>query len=136
MLEAYYPREHYNSGFMILKQAEHYLDEEKRMAIAKKFIHGSVKNMLAVLKYYNNREKDLDRQITAISDLAEKIDEMDEINKLMAIEGNIREIYYGSFDIIVDDEYFEFGKRTKQPPKNRMNSLISFGNSILLYDCF
>jgi len=34
----------------------------------------------------------LDRQITAISDLAEKIDEMDEINKLMAIEGNIREI--------------------------------------------
>jgi len=49
---------------MILKQAEHYLDEEKRMAIAKKFIHGSVKNMLAVLKYYNNREKDLDRQIT------------------------------------------------------------------------
>jgi len=39
----YYPREHYNSGFMILKQAEHYLDEEKRMAIAKKFIHGSVK---------------------------------------------------------------------------------------------
>jgi len=46
----YYPREHYNSGFMILKQAEHYLDEEKRMAIAKKFIHGSVKNMLAVFK--------------------------------------------------------------------------------------
>jgi len=57
---------------MILKQAEHYLDEEKRMAIAKKFIHGSVKNMLAVLKYYNNREKDLDRQITAISDLQKK----------------------------------------------------------------
>ncbi|GAE87584.1 type I-B CRISPR-associated endonuclease Cas1b [Acetivibrio straminisolvens] len=127
----YYPREHYNSGFMILKQAEHYLDEKKRMAIAKKFIHGSVKNMLAVLKYYNNREKDLNGQITAINDLAEKVDGMNGISNLMAIEGNIREIYYSSFDVIVNDEYFEFDRRTKQPPKNRMNSLISFGNSML-----
>jgi len=120
---------------MILKQAEHYLDEEKRMAIAKKFIHGSVKNMLAVLKYYNNREKDLDRQITAISDLAEKIDEMDEINKLMAIEGNIREIYYGSFDIIVDDEYFEFGKEQNNHRKSN-EFFDQLWKQHTLYDCF
>ncbi|MFZ5989083.1 MAG: type I-B CRISPR-associated endonuclease Cas1b [Bacillota bacterium] len=127
----YYPREHYNSGYMVLKQAEHYLDEKRRMAIAKMFVYGSAKNMLAVLKYYNNREKDLNREITAIVDLTDKADSMEGINELMAIEGNIRERYYNAFDIIIDNEYFEFGKRTKQPPKNRLNSLISFGNSIL-----
>ena len=26
----FYPREHYNSGYMILKQAEYYLDSEKK----------------------------------------------------------------------------------------------------------
>lgn len=34
----YYPREHYNSGFMLLKQAEYYLDENKRVCLAYKFI--------------------------------------------------------------------------------------------------
>jgi len=49
----------------------------------------------------------------------------------MAIEGNIREIYYNAFDYIVDDENFSMDERTKRPPKNRMNALISFGNSLL-----
>jgi len=29
---SYYPREHYNSGYMILKQAEHYLDGRYRLS--------------------------------------------------------------------------------------------------------
>ncbi|HEC92057.1 MAG TPA: CRISPR-associated endonuclease Cas1, partial [Candidatus Atribacteria bacterium] len=49
----YYPREHYNSGYMILKQAEFYLDNEKRILLAQKFVDGAVSNMLRVLKYYN-----------------------------------------------------------------------------------
>ena len=52
----------------------------------------------------------------------------------MAIEGNIRDIYYDGFDKIINDELFEFKRRTKRPPLNRLNSLISFGNS-LLYTC-
>ncbi len=127
----YYPREHYNSGFMVLKQAEHYLDEGKRIVIARHFIYGSAKNMLAVLKYYNHRDKYLDNEIAAITDLTEKVGTMTGINELMAIEGNIRETYYSAFDAIIDNEIFEFEKRTRQPPKNRLNSLISFGNSVL-----
>jgi len=33
---SFYPREHLNSGYMILKQAEHYLDIDKRLTLAKK----------------------------------------------------------------------------------------------------
>lgn len=49
----------------------------------------------------------------------------------MAVEGNAREIYYSAFDIIVDNEDFAFAKRTRRPPQNRLNALISFGNSLL-----
>lgn len=35
---SFYPREHYNSGYMILKQAEYYLDQEKRLELAKSFV--------------------------------------------------------------------------------------------------
>ena len=49
---SYYPREHYNSGYMILKQAEHYLDERRRLDLARRFVAGSGRNMLRALKYY------------------------------------------------------------------------------------
>ncbi|SHM76414.1 CRISPR-associated endonuclease Cas1 [Caldanaerovirga acetigignens] len=49
----------------------------------------------------------------------------------MAIEGNIRENYYSSFDRILEDPDFEFFKRSKRPPENNLNTLISFGNSLV-----
>ena len=52
---SFYPREHYNSGYLILRQAEHYLNEKKRIALARKFVAGALRNMLQVLKYYHKR---------------------------------------------------------------------------------
>ena len=53
----YYPRKHLNSGYMILKQAQFYLEEDKRLVLAKSFVDGSYKNILKVLIYYKNRGK-------------------------------------------------------------------------------
>ncbi|MDD4518718.1 MAG: CRISPR-associated endonuclease Cas1, partial [Limnochordia bacterium] len=36
----YYPREHYNSGAVIIKQREHYTNEELRLKIASRFVYG------------------------------------------------------------------------------------------------
>ncbi|MCR4436993.1 MAG: type I-B CRISPR-associated endonuclease Cas1b [Clostridiales bacterium] len=128
----YYPREHNNSGYMTLKQAEYYLDEAKRRFLAYRFVEGSVKNILQVLKYYAARGKDnIHETIESIERLLGTADPGMEIEKLMAVEGNIRETYYGAFDSILDDPEFGFEKRTKRPPKNYLNTLISFGNSLL-----
>ena len=55
---------------------------------------------------------------------------MDTIPRIMEVEGKIRDIYYARMDTIVPDE-FKMKKRVRQPPNNRMNSLISFGNSLM-----
>lgn len=128
---SYYPREHYNSGYMILKQAEHYLDPQKRFLLAYKFVLGAVLNIKRVLGYYINRGVDLDKYLEQIESLGDSLSEQEDIEGLMAIEGNIREVYYSSFNSIIDSEEFEIDKRTKRPPENRMNALISFGNSLL-----
>ena len=127
----YYPREHYNSGFMILKQAECYLDKEKRLELAKRFVWGACKNIEKVLNYYNMREISLKEILLKLSPLEDSITSQHDIESLMAIEGNIREIYYSAFDLIVNNESFVMDTRTKRPPRNRMNALISFGNSLL-----
>lgn len=128
---SYYPREHLNSGYVILKQSEHYLDDKKRLTIASKIVEGSIKNMLNVIKYYSNRGKDLTNIEENINLLYSRINGCNDINELMAIEGNVREIYYRGFDIIIDNDDFKFEQRTRRPPKNHLNALISFGNSLL-----
>jgi CRISPR-associated protein Cas1 len=57
-----------------------------------------------------------------------------EISELMAIEGNAREIYYRSWNKIFPKD-FHFDKRTRGPPANMINALISFGNSLVYSTC-
>lgn len=116
---------------MILRQAEHYLEHQKRIIIARKFVLGAFRNIRQVLKYYNNRGKDLEDIIRSIELMAETIQHADDNNSLMSIEAHIREMYYKAFDIIISNDDFSFQERTRRPPKNEINTLISFGNSIL-----
>ena len=132
---SFYPREHLNSGYVILRQAEIYLDGEKRLELAKLFIQGGVKNILRVLKYYQSRGKQIEEIIANIEKLTESIDSSPGIDVLMAIEGNIREHYYHSFDSILQNKDFLFESRTRRPPKNNLNTLISFGNSLMYSIC-
>jgi CRISPR-associated protein Cas1 len=131
----FYPREHLNSGYMVLKQAEHYLDGSSRLDIACRFVEGSVKNILRVLKYYENRGKDITERITAIEALLPAVNECDNVAALMAIEGNVRDQYYRTFDEIIGQPDFIFESRSRRPPKNHLNALISFGNSFLYTVC-
>jgi CRISPR-associated protein Cas1 len=132
---SFYPREHTNSGYMILKQAEHYLDPAKRVTLARKFVAGAVENIKKVLAYYQNRGKDLGEFIGKIGIISKSLPSCNSTDELMAIEGNIREQYYYAFDRILDNEHFVFEGRTRRPPKNRLNALISFGNSVLYTVC-
>ncbi len=127
----YYPREHLNSGYMILRQAEHYMNVQKRQKIAAEFVMGASKNIQQVIKYYSNRGKDLGEVETGIKQLEEKIYDCKDIQELMAVEGNIREYYYRAFDRILEKPEFSFEQRTRRPPQNNLNTLISFGNSMI-----
>lgn len=132
---SFYPREHLNSGYMILRQSEHYLDEGKRLAIAREIVHGAAKNIRQVLKYYQGRGKDVTDVLLPVEKLQEAVDGCTDIPSLMAIEGNIRDHYYKAFDEIIGDPGFIFQVRSRRPPKNHLNTLISFGNSLLYTIC-
>jgi CRISPR-associated protein Cas1 len=128
---SFYPRSHYNSGYMILKQAEHYMNYERRILLAKKFVEGAIKNMIKNLKYYEARDKELSVPITILENFLSKVSNVRTVEELMAIEGNAKEEYYKAFNIIIKNPEFSFEKREKRPPKSRLDSLISFGNSLL-----
>jgi CRISP-associated protein Cas1 len=132
---SFYPREHLNSGYVILKQAEWYMNQKKRLSIARRIVFGAVENMLKVLKYYRNRGKQIDMVIETIESWQSRLVDQKEIPELMAVEGRIREVYYSAFDLILENPNFPFEKRTRRPPRNELNALISFGNSLLYTIC-
>jgi CRISPR-associated protein Cas1 len=127
----FYPREHYNSGHMILKQSEYYLDLSKRLSLAKKFVTGAINNITRVMTYYESRGKNLESYIQYIKGFKEKIESVSDIDTLMSYEGNARNYYYKSFNEIIDSDLFRYKERTRRPPETMLDALISFGNTLL-----
>ena len=130
---SFMPRDGLLSGRMLLAQTAFYQNKKKRVVLAQKFIEGAAANMLKNLNYYNRRGKDLSPQIERINNLAEGISGTSEIDELMGVEGNIRMSYYEAFDLILND--FQMEGRSKQPPQNEVNALISFGNMMCYSQC-
>jgi CRISP-associated protein Cas1 len=126
-------KEYLLAGKMQVAQTTHYMDGSKRLTIARKFIEGAAFNMIKNLRYYHNRDKALDIQIATIEAYAAQIAGCNAIDQLMGLEGNIRQVYYSAFDTIIKE--FQFGHRTKQPPLNQLNALISFGNMMCYAVC-
>ncbi len=128
---SFYPREHLNSGYMILKQAEHYLSKEKRLLLARLFVWGALENIKKVLAYYINRGVGIEDIKDNIENLQNQLSDVQSVEEAMALEGNARDYYYRAFNKILDNSDFTFEERTRRPPRNRLNALISFGNSLL-----
>lgn len=127
----YYPREYLESGELILQQAEYYKDNQKRLNLARRFVQGSIENMLAIISYYKNRGRDLLSIEDKLKEFLQEISTVESVDTLMGLEGNSRNTYYSAFDKIIDNSDFPFVNRTRQPPSNEVNALISFGNSII-----
>jgi len=125
-----YPRDYLVSGFTVVDQARYYLDPALRLELARKFVEGAAFNILKNLRYYNNRQRELDDVIEQIENALRSVEHISNVPELMAVEGHIRELYYGGWTQILDDLY-EFKKRTRQPPDNIVNALISFSNMLV-----
>lgn len=130
---SFMPKDYLLAGKMQIEQTKHYSSKAKRLTIAQKFVEGAAFNILKNLKYYQSRGKDLGGIIETIEGYSDSIQQTTDIDMLMGVEGNIRQVYYEGFDIILND--FAMNGRSKQPPKNEVNALVSFGNMMCYSLC-
>ncbi len=121
---SFYPREEMVSGTLVVKQVEHYLNLQKRMILARKFVEGAVHNLKRNLEKREGFEGEIER----IKEISGRIEQVPTPQELMGVEANIRRIYYSTWERITG---WEFEERTMRPPQNPLNALISFGNSLV-----
>lgn len=125
---SFMPKEYLLAGKMQIEQTKTYLKTGRRIHLASRLIEGASYNMLKNLKYYDHRDRDLASHITQIETYSATLANATSTAEIMGIEGNIRQTYYSAFDQIITD--FAMESRTKQPPSNEINALISFGNMV------
>jgi len=124
------PERGQTSGQTVVKQVRAYDDGGHRLGIAREFVGGSIHNMRANVSYYDNRKHDFGDTLTALDSRREEIAAVDSVEEAMGVEANARRAYYATFDEILPDG-FVFEGRKYNPPENKVNSLISFGNSLV-----
>lgn len=132
------------SGNVLLrkKQYEYMGDEEKSVSIIKSMLYAKLINSRYMIKRYmrnSNVEEIRDRlnnaadSITSIAGLIEKNESAD---SMRGLEGAAASVYFGVFDdmLLAKNEEMRFVKRSKRPPENRFNALLSFLYMLLKND--
>lgn len=116
-----------------LKQLRIYDSEKDRLALARSLEIASVSNIRANLRYYGRRKdsEELKKVVQDLNILISKINEAKDINQMMIFEAQARQKYYQTFNIILEGSDFRFEKRTRRPPLDPLNAMISFGNTLL-----
>jgi CRISPR-associated protein Cas1 len=105
--------------------------------LAKRFIKGKIKNCEVVLRRYNRNfgYDDVDEIIDELKRYVLKVESSEDVEQLLGFEGNASKIYFKGLGRMVREE-FSFNKRTRQPPTDKFNSLLSFGYTLLLYEIY
>ncbi len=129
---SFIPRQRNISGLVVVQQCAWYLDNTKRLTLAKAFVKGSVFNMLKNVRYYEHRGRGLKSVREGLEGVLEELDGVGEIASLRGLEGKARDLYYDGWqEILTVGEPFVLKKRQRRPPSNPINALISFGNGLL-----
>jgi CRISPR-associated protein Cas1 len=125
------------------KQFVDSLDSYNSLSIAKSFLIGKIYNSRWVLERAKRDHAlriDVDRLNEHIAFLAEslgKISDCGSMEELRGIEGVSAKSYFEVFDdlILRDKDTFYFNDRTRRPPLDKVNALLSFIYALLSGDC-
>lgn len=134
-IQSYFiPERMKSSAAVVLAQCQLYQSAEKRLAVAKKFDLAHLHNLRANCRYYLKKagQKGTLRQIEAeLTEAMSAIKLAKSVDELMLIEARGKQAYYRLFNQVLNQPAFAFVKRTKRPPRDALNALISFGNTVL-----
>lgn len=123
----YYPKKKNVSGMLVVKQASFYSDMDSRLVLAKSFIDSAIHHILRNIRRHERVPTEL---IERIQLERENVKAAKDVPSLMGAEGRARKSYYECLQYILKND-FGFINRNRRPPKDPLNALISFGNSIM-----
>lgn len=111
-------------------------DNDRQLHVVRSFIRGKLKNYRNTL-LRARREGVIDLSDIAIAPLDSSIKALEaatNINTLRGLEGAGSATYFGLFGQLIRNPEFQFTVRTRRPPTDPVNALLSLGYTLLLND--
>lgn len=104
------------------------------LAFAKKIISAKIHNQMVVCRRYR-RDLNLQSELQKMYLAEQKVLQSTSMEELMGYEGLAARIYFSALSKVVEPA-FSFQRRTRQPPKDAFNSMLSLGYTMLLYEIY
>lgn len=118
------------------QQARIYYDEKFKIDFCRRITKAKINNQRVILRrYYKKEDKSIELGLKEMKMMSRKIDACNTIEEVMGCEGNAARIYFKCLGKMIKLE-FQFNGRSKRPPKDEFNSLISLGYSIVLNEIY
>lgn len=112
-------------------------DKDFCLQLAKKTVDCKIHNQRTILRNYNRRSQieKVDSIYKKIKILSEKICGADSVKAVMGYEGSVARLYFQALGLVLPEEFF-FAKRTRKPPRDKFNAMLSLGYTLLLNDFY
>ncbi|MBW1676146.1 MAG: type I-C CRISPR-associated endonuclease Cas1 [Deltaproteobacteria bacterium] len=131
-------------GNVLLRRAQYEasLNEQKSLSIARNMVAGKIKNARQLL-LRGARETKAQSDADEIRGAAEKlgrtiqlVQTCENVDNLRGLEGEAARDYFNVFDRLIREnrEDFKFETRSRRPPRDRINAVLSFLYTLLLND--
>ena len=117
------------------KQASLY-DTDFAVELSKRIIIAKIINQITVLRRYSKSKNiNVDSCVFNMQNSKKKINEVGTIEEIKGYEGTAARLYFEGLSRCIEID-FKFKGRSKRPPMDEFNSLISLGYSVLMNDLY
>lgn len=128
-------------GNVLLRKKQYSMSENENVALhlAKLFITGKVFNTRNILQRYirdNGTDVDVERAVKQLELRKNRIMQAENMDILRGEEGNAANTYFEVFNhlILHQKEDFPFRGRSRKPPKDEVNAMLSFVYTLIAND--
>lgn len=134
------------SGNVLLRRAQYRASEDpaRAAAVTRSLLAGKLANQRTVVRRHRRDHDDPTGALTAAEDtlsraltqLDRALDPAGEVDRLRGVEGDAAAAYFAAFGAMVrrDGEEWRMRGRSRRPPLDRVNSLLSFVYTLLTHD--
>ncbi len=120
-------------GYRQLSRYQQQLEFVERLVIARTIVQAKLKNSRVLLLRQQRRKASttIDLALQSLEHLIHQAGQADTTERLMGLEGAGAASYYAAFGDCLTGTGFVFMARSRRPPGNPVNAMLSFGYQVL-----
>lgn len=135
----------FTTGNILLRRAQYRSSDEPQatLAIAANMVAAKIANarqlLLRAVRDYGSKDPERAQRLSAVAEqLARRVRyarAATDLDGLRGVEGDAAALYFSVFNDLLTRPGFSMARRTRRPPTDSVNALLSFCYTLLMHDC-